>query len=402
MKKAYRKIIWMFVFVLLTGSIAGCSREDLQKILQEDRYLRWAEEPEQVQDEPSRQRAEVPQIEQKEVKPVQKISMEKYAYGKLDEIERTVYDEMLSVILNHEDKISLSTTDTDVMNRAYAAVCSDYGGLFWVDGYVFTRYKKGDELVGLEFSPKYTMTQEVRRQTQQLIDRVVEEWFSGISINDSDYEKAKYIYETLALKTEYVEDAQDSQNIISVFLRKQTVCQGYACAVQYLLEQLGVQCMIVSGKALGQPHAWNLLCLDGEYYYMDATWGNNGYRNKEGVETSFIDYNYMAMTTAEMQMGHEPDMEISLPECTAVLNNYYIKEGNYIEEWHPEQTGAMLAKAWEEKRVITLRFSDDSLKEQVFRYFIQDGHIADYCPGLSQINYLEDSLWKEISFCFNQ
>ena len=402
MKKAYRKIIWMFVFVLLTGSIAGCSREDLQKILQEDRYLRWAEEPEQVQDEPSRQRAEVPQIEQKEVKPVQKISMEKYAYGKLDEIERTVYDEMLSVILNHEDKISLSTTDTDVMNRAYAAVCSDYGGLFWVDGYVFTRYKKGDELVGLEFSPKYTMTQEVRRQTQQLIDRVVEEWFSGISINDSDYEKAKYIYETLALKTEYVEDAQDSQNIISVFLRKQTVCQGYACAVQYLLEQLGVQCMIVSGKALGQPHAWNLLCLDGEYYYMDATWGNNGYRNKEGVETSFIDYNYMAMTTAEMQMGHEPDMEISLPECTAVLNNYYIKEGNYIEEWRPEQTGAMLAKAWEEKRVITLRFSDDSLKEQVFRYFVQDGHIADYCPGLSQINYLEDSLWKEISFCFNQ
>ena len=402
MKKAYRKIIWMFVFVLLMGSIAGCSREDLQKILQEDRYLQWAEEPEQVQDEPSRQRAEVPQIEQKEVKPVQKISREKYAYGKLDEIERTVYDEMLSVILNHEDKISLSTTDTDVMNRSYAAVCSDYGGLFWVDGYVFTRYKKGDELVSLEFSPKYTMTQEVRRQTQQLIDRVVEEWFSGISINDSDYEKAKYIYETLALKTEYVEDAQDSQNIISVFLRKQTVCQGYACAVQYLLEQLGVQCMIVSGKALGQPHAWNLLCLDGEYYYMDATWGNNGYRNKEGVETSFIDYNYMAMTTAEMQMGHEPDMEISLPECTAVLNNYYIKEGNYIEEWRPEQTGAMLAKAWEEKRVITLRFSDDSLKEQVFRYFVQDGHIADYCPGLSQINYLEDSLWKEISFCFNQ
>ena len=195
MKKAYRKIIWMFVFVLLMGSIAGCSREDLQKILQEDRYLQWAEEPEQVQDEPSRQRAEVPQIEQKEVKPVQKISREKYAYGKLDEIERTVYDEMLSVILNHEDKISLSTTDTDVMNRSYAAVCSDYGGLFWVDGYVFTRYKKGDELVGLEFSPKYTMTQEVRRQTQQLIDRVVEEWFSGISINDSDYRSEEHTSE---------------------------------------------------------------------------------------------------------------------------------------------------------------------------------------------------------------
>ena len=402
MRKAYRKIIWILVPTLLWGSVAGCSREYLQKMLQEDGYLQQAEDSHQVTDEPSRQQAEAPQVKQKEVKPVQRISGEKYAYGQLDAIEQTVYDEMLSTILNHENKISLSTTDTDVMNRAYSAVCSDYGGLFWVNGYVFTRYKKGDELVGLEFSPKYTMTEEVRRQTQERIDRVVEEWFAGISINDTDYEKAKYIYETLALKTEYVEDAKDSQNIISVFLRKQTVCQGYACAVQYLLEQLGVQSIIVSGKALGQPHAWNLLCLDGEYYYMDATWGNNGYRNKEGVETSFIDYNYMAMTTAEMQMGHEPDMDISLPECTAVLNNYYIKEGNYVEEWHPEQLGAMLAKAWEGKQVITLRFSDDSLKDQAFRYFIQDGHIADYCPGLSQINYLEDSLWKEISFCFNQ
>lgn len=402
MRKAYRKIIWILVPTLLWGSVAGCSREYLQKMLQEDGYLQQAEDSHQVTDEPSRQQAEAPQVKQKEVKPVQRISGEKYAYGQLDAIEQTVYDEMLSTILDHEDKISLSTTDTDVMNRAYSAVCSDYGGLFWVNGYVFTRYKKGDELVGLEFSPKYTMTEEVRRQTQERIDRVVEEWFAGISINDTDYEKAKYIYETLALKTEYVEDARDSQNIISVFLRKQTVCQGYACAVQYLLEQLGVQSIIVSGKALGQPHAWNLLCLDGEYYYMDATWGNNGYRNKEGVETSFIDYNYMAMTTAEMQMGHEPDMDISLPECTAVLNNYYIKEGNYVEEWHPEQLGVMLAKAWEGKQVITLRFSDDSLKDQAFRYFIQDGHIADYCPGLSQINYLEDSLWKEISFCFNQ
>lgn len=402
MRKAYRKIIWILVPALLLGSVAGCSGEYLQKMLQEDGYLQQAEDSHQVTDEPSRQQAEAPQVKQKEVKPVQRISGEKYAYGQLDAIEQTVYDEMLSTILNHEEKISLSTTDTDVMNRAYSAVCSDYGGLFWVNGYVFTRYKKGEELVDLEFSPKYTMTEEVRRQTQERIDRVVEEWFAGISINDTDYEKAKYIYETLALKTEYVEDAKDSQNIISVFLRKQTVCQGYACAVQYLLEQLGVQSIIVSGKALGQPHAWNLLCLDGEYYYMDATWGNNGYRNKEGVETSFIDYNYMAMTTAEMQMGHEPDMDINLPECTAVLNNYYIKEGNYVEEWYPEQIGAMLAKAWEGKQVITLRFSDDSLKDQAFRYFIQDGHIADYCPGLSQINYLEDSLWKEISFCFNQ
>lgn len=256
--------------------------------------------------------------------------------------------------------------------------------------------------MSLEFSPKYTMTKEQRLELQKQIDGIVEAWLAGISINDSDYDKAKYVYELLALNTEYVENAKDSQNIVSVFLRQETVCQGYACAVQYLLGQLGIESAIVSGTARGEPHAWNLIRLDGEYYFMDATWGNNGYRNQEGKETSFIDYNYMAMTTAELQMGHQPDSELKLPECNAVLNNYYIKEGNYIEEWDVDFIGSKLSQAWEHQQVVTLRFSDDSLKEQAFQYFIQDGYIRDYCSGITQINYIEDSLWKEISFCFNQ
>ena len=209
------------------------------------------------------------------------------------------------------------------------------------------------------------------------------------------------MYELLALNTEYVKDAADSQNIISVFIKRQTVCQGYACAVQYLLEQLGIQSVIVSGTALGDAHAWNLIRLDGEYYYMDATWGNNGYRNGEGKVTSFIDYNYMVMTTEEMQMGHVPDQNMVLPECTAVMNNYYIREGTYMEEWNPELMGAILSEAWVQGRVVTLRFLDDTLKKQAFRYFIEEGYIADYCDGITQINYIEDNMWKEISFCFN-
>ena len=46
--------------------------------------------------------------------------------------------------------------------------------------------------------------------------------------------------------------------------------------------------------------------------------------------------------------------------------------------------------------------NDDILKDQTFHYFIQEGHLADYCSEITQINYIEDSLWKEISFCFNQ
>ncbi len=396
MKKLQCSMIWCLLSVLLCISLTGCSSHDFYQ------YLKQSEESQQVAKNPSQQEAEKPEIQEKVLEPPKQISMEKYAYQQLGQIEKVIYDEMLSAILDQEEAVPLSTTDADVMQKAYKAVCSDYGGLFWVDGYVFTRYTRGEELVSLEFSPKYTMTKEERREVQAQIDSIVEAWLTGISINDTDYDKAKYVYELLALNTTYVENAEDSQNIISVFLRQETVCQGYACAVQYLLGQLGIKSAIVSGRARGESHAWNLICLDGEYYYMDATWGNNGYRDKEGNETFFIDYNYMAMTTGEMQISHEPDAELRLPECTAVLNNYYIKEGNYIEEWQPELIGGKLAAAWQQQQAITLRFSDDSLKEQAFQYFIEEGNIADYCSGIRQINYIEDSLWKEISFCFNE
>ena len=410
MKNVQRKMALFLAAVLLAVNTAGCTKEELNEYLQQG--LEWVEsvsdpsqqsqESEQVSDYPNQKKAQSRQAERETVKPPEQISVGKYAYGQLGETEQRVYDEILSTILNQEQAIKLSTTDTELMRRAYAAVCSDYGGLFWIEGYAFTRYTRGEELVSLEFSPKYTMGMEERRQIQEQIDEIVEAWFAGISINDTDYDKAKYVYELLALNTEYVENAQDSQNIISVFIHQKTVCQGYACAVQYLLEQLGIQSVIVSGMALGEPHAWNLICLDGEYYYMDATWGNNGYRNKEGKETPFIDYNYMAMTTAEMQLGHMPDSEQNLPECTSVVNNYYRKEGNYIETWEPDVIGSKLVEAWEAQQVITLRFSDNALRKRAFRYFIKEGHIADYCYGLSQINYIEDPSWKEISFCFNQ
>ncbi len=442
MEKSKRILALLLACVLLSSSVTGCAPEKIYEMIQQrqqseqdasqsdqeqksteqhvssqqgtgtdrqtkagqtkDKSNQQQNQTKQTKNSSSQQGTQELEAKSKDVEGPDRISVGKYAYEQLQEEEKLVYDEMLETILNHEKTVHLSTIDSEVMQRAYTAISSDYGGLFWVEGYVFTKYTKGEELVSLEFSPKYTMEKEERQELQKQIDEMVDAWLAGVSFNDTDYQKAKYVYEILALNTEYVEGAKDSQNIISVFLHKQTVCQGYASAVQYLFNQLGIQSMIVSGKAMGEPHAWNLICLDGEYYYMDATWGNNGYRDKEGVETSFIDYNYMAMTTAQMQMGHEPNGEIVLPECTAVQNNYYIKEGYYIETWDPDKIGAMLAPAWEERKVLTLKFCDENLRGQAFQYFIQEAHIADYCSQITQINYIEDSQWNEISFCFNR
>ena len=68
---------------------------------------------------------------------------------------------------------------------------------------------------------------------------------------------------------------------------RQSVCAGYSKATQYLLEQLGVFCTYVTGKTTeGGNHAWNLVKCNGDYYYVDTTWGDPVFQQEEGEEIS--------------------------------------------------------------------------------------------------------------------
>ena len=42
-------------------------------------------------------------------------------------------------------------------------------------------------------------------------------------------------------------------------------------ALQALYEQVGIPCLTVSGQWNGENHMWNLVWLDGEWRYCDAT-----------------------------------------------------------------------------------------------------------------------------------
>lgn len=322
---------------------------------------------------------------------VESVSYDRYAYQQLDEDTRVIYDQIYNCITEYQDKVTLSTRDSHVLQKAYEAVMADYGNLFWTNGYQFNTYTSGDKVVGIEFLPKYTISQEQRDVYQATIDATADQWLSGISESASDFDKALYVFETLVNNVDYNTESDENQNILSVFLYQSTVCQGYADAAWYLLDKLGINSTIIVGTANGENHAWNLVYLDGAYYFMDVTWGNSKYLDGNNDATKRVNYAYLAMTTEEISQNHVITSTFEVPECLSNQDNYYVHQGFYYDQFAPEVIGKRFEESYKSGEAeISLKFSNSDLFSQVVTYFIDENHLAEYCKGLKSVYYLKD------------
>ena len=324
----------------------------------------------------------------------------RYVYGTLTETEQRVYQEIYRALQQYEEEITVSTKDKRLLDRAYDAVYADYGELFWSSGYTYTEYTLAGNVRELKFAPKYMMGREEKERTQQQIDGVVQGILAQAPAGGTDYDRALYVYEYLIEHVEYDAGAADNQNIVSVFLNGRTVCEGYARASQYLLECLGIQSAVVGGMAKGDFHAWNLVRLDGAYYYMDTTWGDNADGTTQGGAETYINYTYFAVTTDELFRTHTPSQTIELPECTATQDNYYVKNGLYIAEGMEAASAALKAHYEAGDASVSLKFSTEALYHVAYTQWIDDSGIFDLCGGLTNLYYFEDRTMLVLTFLF--
>lgn len=257
----------------------------------------------------------------------------RYGYSKLDASLHQLYAEILLVYQNQQSGIPLCSTDVNAVEKVSTCVLLDYPEIFYTDGYSYEQYKFAGNIQKISYSPNYIMTSEEISQNQAMIEQVVNEYLAELPQNASDYDKVKYVYEMVILNTEYNLDAPDNQNICSVFLGRESVCLGYAKAVQYLLQRINVEAAVVTGSVLtGESHAWNLVKINGQYYYVDATWGDASYTGTTGEDTALfaINYDYLCITTQDITKTHIINHPISVPDCIAQIDNYYVKEGLYL------------------------------------------------------------------------
>lgn len=129
----------------------------------------------------------------------------------------------------------------------------------------------------------------------------------------NDYKDIKMVHDYIVENTEY--DTTISKpniyNMYGALINKSAVCEGYARAFKYIMDGMGIDCVLVIGQgtnSTGQTenHAWNYVKLNNTWYAIDCTWDDPVVVGG-GKATQSSKYRYFLVGSETMSKDHTPN-----------------------------------------------------------------------------------------------
>ncbi len=150
-------------------------------------------------------------------------------------------------------------------------LCTGYNPL---DAQLWMRGK--DYLYEISLQMGYYTNKAQEDAVEDKIDDIID----GFDFNKKTTQKQKSdaIYRYITENVEYDYDNLYDENhklkftAYAALIDGKAVCQGYASLYYRMAKECGLNVRIISGESFNQGHAWNIVKIDGDFYYLDSTW----------------------------------------------------------------------------------------------------------------------------------
>ena len=269
----------------------------------------------------------------------------KFFHNQLDARQQDIYHVLRDGLFSSDRQIHIDSDDANEVYEIYKRVLFDHPEIFWVtNNGEADVIRWSDGSASTVFEPEYIHTGEAKEAMQAEIDEVVEAFLADVDPELAEYELVRLVYEYIISTTEYNLESTDNQNIYSVFVNRESICAGFSKAAQLLLTRLGIFATYVVGEAYVPgvstqpiPHAWNLVSVYGEYYFLDVTWGSPIFQENSGLaDQANVLYDYLLVNEEKLFRTHSLRDGIELPPVTSLRHNFFVMNNMFHNTHDPE------------------------------------------------------------------
>lgn len=216
------------------------------------------------------------------------------------------------------------------------------------DTAVLEAYKSGDDS-NLSDEDKFTL-----EKAKEVIDEVIKD-------DMTDYEKEFAVYTWLVKYVSY-----DEENFVAipddiedynyypygVLKYHSAICVGNATTFKLFMDMLGIDCKIIHSTEEGE-HAWNMVCLDGDWYHVDATF--------DSAENGEPGYEYFNVPDCFKEDGGFPWDRDEFPVADSIKYTYILQDAKEITSI--TELPQLIKNAFDEKAGTLVVKSEEYLSE---------------------------------------
>ena len=264
-----------------------------------------------------------------------------YFYNQLDVNGKTIYSKMydsLDELKTGTATIDFGTTFNDILQSADGeriitdafqlsinALLLDHPEIFYLDVtklYMYTESTKNISgttyrvSIGPDDGQSYLSEGFYSESDVIIAESQIEEELNNIidSLSGSTYDKVKQVHDYLIDNITYDSDSNldMSHSIYGALVNNLAVCDGYAKAYKYILDNIGISCVEVCGVAQNsngeiENHAWNDVLIGGNWYAVDVTWDDPIIVGGSGTLTEELRYANFLKGSSTFYLSHQED-----------------------------------------------------------------------------------------------
>lgn len=157
-----------------------------------------------------------------------------------------------------------------------------------------------------------------------------------------------------------------------MILRGYGVCDGYSKAFYMLCQAAGIPV----GRVSGGNHAWNVLKLNNQWYYVDPTWDDPG--TTPPAVSGYEHHDYFCINEEILKMDHTiSEKEGQYGSCTSLDMNYHIVTGK-----------------WKNWRMYTSNYTEVTIPDYIIMSFENEGEtVLKFNENIYRRENSDDSLY---------